>query len=931
MFTFISSPLLFIENNSISVNFFSDTAKKYAKITGVALAIISSLTTLYFIYRHFKVREIDQDDSQISPHITPFKSHQSNQRPILKKAPSPKKKLDSIEDSDSFIEDSSIEKSPKNFLSPKPVVQLSKSPSDHPSLPSSFKIDTPKKVDFQTFTIKIAEKSLLISSFEEMRLKAREIGQQVSDKHIKLRIVIPHYGLERIQAVELIEELRGVADVILTESGVFHILPKKREETQENLTIRRYDNGVIEKVQSSKKDTWDWQGRRIYPNGVIETGRFDNFCWHSGTCIENEVTTYRLPDILIESHRLGRGLMYAEIEGEKQLIVVQKKSGSDNSDYVQVDEKLIPTFAEILRKEYVSEKSLQEILSGPIDCEEFFKFLFETNLIFSLGEHSLESVLKIIQEKELNVNLRQQNPMTKETLLHCYSKNARITQTLLAIDPNLIDEAEPILLKQFKNKLKDFSTYNKDSQQIATELFKNVPKSLELSELVDFILKKCRSRNILPLLDAILIAYPSFILSPYDKIRRAIVEDEHHSLTNSALIDMLKEHHLDNNEEKIIECCDLAYRLNHPYIYRVSQAPVLTNDYSLNFLWVNLNPQDRIQDVAQNIFKDGLDLSENANCIKDPRALRACEENEELLEGEDLKNWKKIKKSFAYRISKWADANPGAQINLWYDSALVTQKAQQKSFEMMKSISESRGVNLKLKDIRQLPNIGGEIGNALHPGTQVYYRVDLLKALIADHMISSSEESAKYCVISDIDVKPMTPQQMFDQRTLDYLSTNGYVLNRVGLHDFENSFFIFNKEKEDLQRIHNEVIIQQTASTIAELRQYPINTNFKSEDILGAQSIYNLYYRFREKMGEVFEKRKLAPRKVVKCPESQFNCGGSFSKSDYQKETFRFIGSSHIPYTRKGRNFNQRGKEGQIKELIDWKSEPLPVNILTAD
>ena len=484
-------------------------------------------------------------------------------------------------------------------------------------------------------------------------------------------------------------------------------------------------------------------------------------------------------------------------------------------------------------------------------------------------------------------------------------------------EPKSNEERESITLDEFKRKIRFYDSYDKTPQQTA-ELFKNIPKCLDLGELVEFIFKECSPYKIPSFLEGVLIAHPSLTLSPFDQIRKAVIEDEDHSLNNNWLLEKLKTH---DCMDKITQCYDFAYEMNHPYIYPKSQTIIMPSDYNLNFLWVNLNPQDRIQDIAQNIFKEGLDLSENATCIKDKRSLSAFEEKENSLKNEELENWNQIKKSFTYRISKWADVNPGSDINLWYDSALVTQKAQQKTFEMMKSISQSREVNLQLKDIRQLPNIEGEISNCLHPGTQLYYRVDLLKALITDYMMSSSEQSAKYCIVSDIDVEPMPPQQIFDQRTLDYLSHNGYVFNRLGFGDFENSFFIFNKEKKDLQRIHNEFLIQQAATMITELRAYPINTCFRPEYTLGAQSIYNLYYSFREQVGE---RRKFASRKVVKCPASQFKFGGSFSKSDYRAETFRFIGDSPIPYTRKGRNFAQWGhEEKQIEELIHWKAEPL--------
>ncbi|WP_213106558.1 hypothetical protein [Candidatus Protochlamydia amoebophila] len=311
---------------------------------------------------------------------------------------------------------------------------------------------SPLKEAFHPFVIKVSEKNLPpISSEEEMHLKAQEIGQLVLDKHVKLRNDVPSYGSERTQAMKFIEELKSVADVIETRWKDFvYIVSKKTEETQKNLTIRKYNNGVIEEVQSSRKseggDRWIyWEGRRIYPDGVIETGRVDDFRWHKGTHTEKETTTYRLSDTLVNSYNLDHGLIYADIEGEKRLIVINKKPGSGDYsfEYIQVKEEFTPTLNEILKKKTdVYEKSLQEILSSPINCEEFINFLFKINAIFFLKTHPLQILLKIIQEKGLVVNLHRQHPETKETLLDRYSENAKILQNLLAIDPTLIQRAE---------------------------------------------------------------------------------------------------------------------------------------------------------------------------------------------------------------------------------------------------------------------------------------------------------------------------------------------------------------------------------------------------------------------------------------------------------------------------------------------------------
>lgn len=484
-------------------------------------------------------------------------------------------------------------------------------------------------------------------------------------------------------------------------------------------------------------------------------------------------------------------------------------------------------------------------------------------------------------------------------------------------------ELDQATLDKFKNDLAYiYFSSDADTQKIIKKLLKITPKNIELQQVVDLIFEQAATDYISPLIDAILLTHPEFTLSPLNQIRRAITEDEEYQLTTSSLNTMFSEYELTTDEEKIAACYNLAYRMNHPGIYLSSPISVPSSDYTLNFIWINLNPQDRVQNFAENIFGNGLNLGENADCIKDPYELRRLEKDEQSSEEDVLKKWHDTKKSFTYRISQWADINPNAQINLWYDSALVTAKAQQKTFEMMRAISESRRVNLQLKDIRRLPNIEGEIEHSLHPGTPLYYRVDILKALIADHMIGSPEEGSKYCIVSDIDVEPMTPDQLFDQRTLGYLSSNGYVFNKEGLNNFENSFFIFNKEKADLKENHRNSLIDHTAAIITMLRRYSFDIVLKDEFVLNSHFVFRQYHNFRKQMNESFD-YSLQPRKIVKCPKSQFNFGGNFCKFDYQQESFRFLGDKKIPYTTNGRACNRYDSEGYIKELANWIANPL--------
>ena len=322
---------------------------------------------------------------------------------------------------------------------------------------------------FQPFTIKISTSntspnSFPISTLEEMSSKARELGQEVLDQHIPLcldfRTSYSHYNFERIQEqgqeMRFIEELRTVADVITTRwNNLFYIAPKKTQpdEIQEGLTRRRYDNGVIEEVSSSlQQSTWeDWEGRRVYPNGKIEMGRFERFRLQQGTCIEEGITTYHLPATLVKSFSLDRCLIYADIKGEKRLIVICKKPNTDPIafEYIQVDEEPIPTLAKIFQEMShgndhldFNERTLNEVLSGPIDCGKFIQFLFDTDAFFFMNSYALCTLLNVFKEKGIAINLPRQDPKTGKTLLDLHAGCASTLKILLTTDPALLQRTE---------------------------------------------------------------------------------------------------------------------------------------------------------------------------------------------------------------------------------------------------------------------------------------------------------------------------------------------------------------------------------------------------------------------------------------------------------------------------------------------------------
>lgn len=106
---------------------------------------------------------------------------------------------------------------------------------------------------------------------------------------------------------------------------------------------------------------------------------------------------------------------------------------------------LISILADMMQtEEYINENRLREVLSGPIQCERFVQYLFETNAIFSLQFGPLESLLKIIKEKQLSINLLHRHSKSGETLLgRCLEREKTLT-ALLSIDPTAIQRIEEI-------------------------------------------------------------------------------------------------------------------------------------------------------------------------------------------------------------------------------------------------------------------------------------------------------------------------------------------------------------------------------------------------------------------------------------------------------------------------------------------------------
>lgn len=361
--------------------------------------------------------------------------------------------------------------------------------------------------------------------------------------------------------------------------------------------------------------------------------------------------------------------------------------------------------------------------------------------------------------------------------------------------------------------------------------------------------------------------FEGYELTPVQEVYMRLTRDFRHELDNEWLENASLDAGLDGPDNLMYI---LANRVGSLNIWRPADRVI--DDYSINLLWVNYMPQDRHADDAQHIFGDGL--------------------------SNDTLN------KFIIRLTEWRRLNPDAEINLWFDSALVTENA----YLNTKSILDDIDVNLR--DIRVLPNVPKMIQRSLHPITQIYYRVDILKILIGDYLFN---ESKRYAVITDVDVVPMDVDRLFDYATLHMLDKYGYVFTNSGLGSFENSFFIFDTTHLDVKDIHRQYMIDDVE------RDFNDMINTWTDKVYNYDNVFNKYPDFQKAIGE--SRRSDMPRKPVDVPESQFNFGMySLNDLDFRSEQFRFTPRLvNIPLI-------TRGERLEMDWLREFVPEPLDIS-----
>ncbi len=304
---------------------------------------------------------------------------------------------------------------------------------------------------------------------------------------------------------------------------------------------------------------------------------------------------------------------------------------------------------------------------------------------------------------------------------------------------------------------------------------------------------------------------------------------------------------------------DAAFIYNNVSIYEPPEFPIKADEYCLNFMWIN---KDKISIKQEFLFGD----------------------------------YEEFQNKFVIPISRWAKKNSGVSINIWVDGKMATEGAIDRSrIALLSELEETSRGRIHFRDVRSIELVHSN-PMVFSEKMPIYFRVDLLRAIAANHVFSKKEN--KFFVYGDIDMEPLSGSELFDKRTVDYLNDFGIVMakKRSDLY-FENGFQILNGENSQLLDSHRKVIIDlnikmalQKPDQIEEQQIFSsyrfMATHFLKEDgrygkllyppfstdkYLSMPSIIYNALPFEEGPINLFE---IMPRKPVDLPPSHFFIGG---------------------------------------------------------
>ena len=188
--------------------------------------------------------------------------------------------------------------------------------------------------------------------------------------------------------------------------------------------------------------------------------------------------------------------------------------------------------------------------------------------------------------------------------------------------------------------------------------------------------------------------------------------------------------------------------------------------------------------------------------------------NEQQLFIHPSKDEASLNKNFLDPVFEWAFLHKDTVVNIWFDSAFISPQAikntQAALANRLVRLKEKPIATILLRDIRTLHKVAAH-SNVFSNKIPVYFRVDLARIIIALELLSTSPKPT-FFVYADVDMKPLTPEELFDLETMQKLKKYGFIMANKqtaepGYETFENGFQIISNINPNLLEAISFVIV----------------------------------------------------------------------------------------------------------------------------
>lgn len=210
-------------------------------------------------------------------------------------------------------------------------------------------------------------------------------------------------------------------------------------------------------------------------------------------------------------------------------------------------------------------------------------------------------------------------------------------------------------------------------------------------------------------------------------------------------------------------------------------------------------------------------------------------------------------------ILDWAKKSPEeTKIYYWYDSKYTNPTAIKNTEEYF--IKNELNDKIYLKDVRILPYVINH-EDVFSDQLPVYFRSDLLRVIATTYLADSKD--TEFIIYSDLNVTPMSQEEIFDEETNKNLKKFGFVLTeniRDNLKKYENGFFILDSNNENIIQANKFGLIEINLKRAQTILEYGYQSNesknsalkkaFFSQVVWSSYASMFRYYKYLEMMGD---------------------------------------------------------------------------------